>query len=255
MPSPVTVSIEVARSREEVFGFVEEIVNHERIFRTLYKDWTFEGPKRGVGAIAKAQVDAPAAREKVTFKMTEATKPERIVEERLLGGERCPEAPGREVDRAVERIDELGIGETQRHGVHGEVASREIRGDVVGERARNPGQHCHTYDFRRGPAALVAPVPFRRPPASVEAPVYRFSAATYPQGPGWMFPFCSRSATPEWRRQGPDARVLPRYRLTASGLAPASPRPGRLSRQLLREQARPSPPFARAADRAWQRAY
>jgi uncharacterized protein YndB with AHSA1/START domain len=80
MPNPVTVSVEVGRPRQEVFDYVDVLANHERWMGLLYKNWTFEGPRRGVGAIAKAQVDAPAARERVTFEVVESTAPERIVE-------------------------------------------------------------------------------------------------------------------------------------------------------------------------------
>jgi uncharacterized protein YndB with AHSA1/START domain len=80
MPDPVTVSVEVARPRQEVFEYVDVLANHEQWMKLLYKNWSFEGPKRGVGAIAKAQVDAPAAAEKVTFEVVESVSPERIVE-------------------------------------------------------------------------------------------------------------------------------------------------------------------------------
>jgi uncharacterized protein YndB with AHSA1/START domain len=81
MPDPVTVSVEVGRPRQEVFDYVDVLANHERWMSHLYKDWSFEGPRRGVGAIAKARVDAPAAQEKVSFEVVESTAPERIVEE------------------------------------------------------------------------------------------------------------------------------------------------------------------------------
>jgi uncharacterized protein YndB with AHSA1/START domain len=81
MPDPVTVSVEVARPRQEVFDYVDVLANHEGWLKNLYKDWSFEGPKRGVGAKAKAQVDAPAAREKVSFEVVESVSPERIVED------------------------------------------------------------------------------------------------------------------------------------------------------------------------------
>jgi uncharacterized protein YndB with AHSA1/START domain len=81
MPEPVTVSVEVARPRQEVFDYVDVLANHEGWLKNLYKDWSFEGPKRGVGAKARAQVDAPAAREKVEIEVVEARAPERIVEE------------------------------------------------------------------------------------------------------------------------------------------------------------------------------
>lgn len=81
MPEPVTVAVEVARPRQEVFDVVDVAANHERWMDHLFKDWRFEGPPRGVGAITRAQVDAPGAREQVSFEVVEAVAPERIVEE------------------------------------------------------------------------------------------------------------------------------------------------------------------------------
>ena len=106
MPEPVTVSVEVTRPRQEVFEYVDVLANHERWLKRLYKDWSFEGPRRGVGAIAKAQVDAPSAREKVTFKVVESVAPERIVEE----GE---SAHGKRETRGTYRFTELEGGGTR----------------------------------------------------------------------------------------------------------------------------------------------
>jgi uncharacterized protein YndB with AHSA1/START domain len=106
MPDPVTVSVEVARPRQEVFEYVDVLANHERWLKRLYKDWSFEGPRRGVGAIAKAQVDAPAAAEKVSFKVVESVAPERIVEE----GE---SAHGKRETRGTYRFTELEGGGTR----------------------------------------------------------------------------------------------------------------------------------------------
>jgi uncharacterized protein YndB with AHSA1/START domain len=106
MPDPVTVSVEVARPRQEVFEYVDVLANHERWMSLLYKHWSFEGPKRGVGAIAKAQVDAPAAAEKVTFEVVESVSPERIVE----AGE---SAHGKRETRGTYRFTELDGGGTK----------------------------------------------------------------------------------------------------------------------------------------------
>ena len=59
---------------------------------------------------------------------------QRVVDERDLGGERRAQPPRREVGGTAERIDELGVGQSDRHRVDGEVAAREIRLEVVGER-------------------------------------------------------------------------------------------------------------------------
>jgi uncharacterized protein YndB with AHSA1/START domain len=78
---PVTVSVEVARPRQEVFDYLDLLPNHEGWLKHIYKDWRFEGPRRGVGAVAKARFDAPASREQVSFKVVESEAPEKIVEE------------------------------------------------------------------------------------------------------------------------------------------------------------------------------
>jgi uncharacterized protein YndB with AHSA1/START domain len=106
MPEPVTVSVEVARPRQEVFDFVDVAANHERWMDHLFKDWRFEGPKRGVGAISTATTNAPSSRERASFKVTESTAPERIVEE----GE---SAHGKRRTRGTYRFVELEGGGTR----------------------------------------------------------------------------------------------------------------------------------------------
>jgi uncharacterized protein YndB with AHSA1/START domain len=106
MPEPVTVSVEVARPRQEVFDYVDHLANHEEWLNLLYKDWRFEGPRRGVGAIARAQVDAPTSREQISFEVTESVAPERIVEE-------SESAHGKRQTRGTYRFTELEGGGTR----------------------------------------------------------------------------------------------------------------------------------------------
>jgi uncharacterized protein YndB with AHSA1/START domain len=106
MPEPVTVAVEVARPRQEVFDLVDVAANHEKWMDHLFKDWRFEGPRRGVGAITKAQVNAPGARESVTIEVVEAVAPERIVEV----GEN---AHGMRKTRGTYRFVELDGGRTR----------------------------------------------------------------------------------------------------------------------------------------------
>jgi uncharacterized protein YndB with AHSA1/START domain len=106
MPDPVTVSVEVARPRQEAFEYVDVLANHERWMDHLFKDWSFEGPRRGVGAIATAQVDAPSARERVSFEVVESIAPERIVE----AGE---SAHGKRETRGTYRFTEVEGGGTR----------------------------------------------------------------------------------------------------------------------------------------------
>ena len=66
----------------------------------------------------------------------EARRPQhaqRVVGERDVGRERRAQPALREVDRAVERVDEQRVGQAQRHRVDREVAAREIGLDVVAE--------------------------------------------------------------------------------------------------------------------------
>jgi uncharacterized protein YndB with AHSA1/START domain len=106
MPEPVTVNVEVARPRQEVFDHVDVLANREGWMDHLYKNWTFEGPRRGVGGIAKAQVDAPSARERVTLEVVEASAPERIVEE-------VESAHGKRKTRSTYRFVEVGDRQTR----------------------------------------------------------------------------------------------------------------------------------------------
>jgi uncharacterized protein YndB with AHSA1/START domain len=106
MPEPVTTTVEVARPRQEVFDFVDILSNREGWMDHLYKHWSYEGPPRGVGGIAKAQVDAPSAREQVTLELVEATTPERIVEE-------VESAHGKRKTRSTYRFVEVDSGRTR----------------------------------------------------------------------------------------------------------------------------------------------
>ncbi|OJU86078.1 MAG: hypothetical protein BGO11_04655 [Solirubrobacterales bacterium 70-9] len=106
MPEPVTVSVEVARPRQEVFEYVDVLANHERWMDHLFKDWRFEGPRRGVGAIAKARVDAPGSREQASFEVVESSAPERIVE-------RGESAHGKRETRGTYRFTALEGGRTR----------------------------------------------------------------------------------------------------------------------------------------------
>jgi Polyketide cyclase / dehydrase and lipid transport len=106
MPDPVTVSVEVARPRQEVFDYVDVVANHEAWRKNLYKDWRFEGPKRGVGAIARATPDAPTSRERVEMKVVGSRAPEEIVEE-------VESAHGKRQTTETFRFSELGEGRTR----------------------------------------------------------------------------------------------------------------------------------------------
>jgi hypothetical protein len=106
MPKPVIVAVEVARPRQEVFDHVDVLANHEVWRKNLYKDWRFEGPTRGVGAIARATPDAPTSQERVEIKVVSSQAPEEIVEE-------VESAHGKRQTTETYRFTELGEGRTR----------------------------------------------------------------------------------------------------------------------------------------------
>jgi hypothetical protein len=78
---PVTVSVEVPQSPEEVFDYLAVLANHEAFLDHFLVDWKFSGPPRGVGAKAEAKASAPMSQDWTDFEIVEAEEPLRIVEE------------------------------------------------------------------------------------------------------------------------------------------------------------------------------
>jgi uncharacterized protein YndB with AHSA1/START domain len=83
---PVTVEVVVARPPSEVFEFLDALANHERFLDHYLVDWKFSGPQRGVGAKARARVDAPGSQDHFEFEVTEAEAPHEIVEQGVSSG-------------------------------------------------------------------------------------------------------------------------------------------------------------------------
>ncbi len=79
----VTVRSAVSRPVEEVYEFLEVLANHEPFVDHLFTDWSFSGPRRGVGARAKARTNAPGSQDWNEFEILEAEAPRRIVEQAL----------------------------------------------------------------------------------------------------------------------------------------------------------------------------
>ena len=85
---PVTVSVNVPDSREDVYAFLDRLANHESFTDHLMVDWEYSGPPAGVGAKAKARVKAPGSNEIISIEVLEADPPRRIVEENIGAGGR-----------------------------------------------------------------------------------------------------------------------------------------------------------------------
>ncbi|MFN8217672.1 MAG: SRPBCC family protein [Solirubrobacterales bacterium] len=103
---PVTVSVRVARPREEVFDFIDVLANHESYLDHMFDKWTFSGPARGVGARARARVHAPGSNEIAEFEVVESERPTRTVEAGVSAG-------GRRRTRGTYTLTELPGGGTE----------------------------------------------------------------------------------------------------------------------------------------------
>jgi hypothetical protein len=78
---PVTVSVAVLQSPEQVYDFLDVLSNHEAFLDHFLVDWKFSGPARGIGAKAEARTNAPMSQDWTEFEVVEAERPKRIVEE------------------------------------------------------------------------------------------------------------------------------------------------------------------------------
>ncbi|MFF3913470.1 SRPBCC family protein [Streptomyces sp. NPDC001852] len=77
---PVTVSIDVAQTPEQVYDFLDVMAHHERFTDHYLTDWHCSGPRRGVGSCARVTAALGGVRTAVTIEVVEAEAPRRIVE-------------------------------------------------------------------------------------------------------------------------------------------------------------------------------
>lgn len=102
---PVTVSVEVAKPRQEVFDFLDVLANHESFMDHLFTNWECSGPRRGLGARARARQNAPGSQDWTEFEVVEVA-PDRIVEEGVG-------AKGKRRTRGTYSFEELPGGGTR----------------------------------------------------------------------------------------------------------------------------------------------
>jgi hypothetical protein len=102
---PVRVSIDVPQAREAVYDFLDVLANHEQFTDHMFRDWTSDGPARGVGAKVRFTAVAGGRAEPVEVEVIEAERPARNVE-RNVG------AAGR-VATGTYTLDELPGGGTR----------------------------------------------------------------------------------------------------------------------------------------------
>jgi uncharacterized protein YndB with AHSA1/START domain len=83
---PVTVSVEVPQSPEEVFEYLDVLANHEEFTDHFLVDWETSGPARGAGARARMRVKKPGPEDWLEMEVIESEPPRRSVE-RATGAE------------------------------------------------------------------------------------------------------------------------------------------------------------------------
>ena len=85
---PVTVSIDLPQSRQDVFDFLDVMANHEPFTDHILKDWEYSGPDRGIGSRARVHVSAGGRTDTVDIEVIDAERPARIVERNIGAGGR-----------------------------------------------------------------------------------------------------------------------------------------------------------------------
>jgi hypothetical protein len=103
---PVTVSTTVARPVAEVYEFLDVLANHAGFLDHMLVDWKFSGPRRGVGAQARARANTIGSQDWTDFEVVEAEPPTQIVEQ----GEGND---GKRRTRGTYRLEELADGGTK----------------------------------------------------------------------------------------------------------------------------------------------
>jgi hypothetical protein len=104
---PVTVSVDVPNSTNQVYEYLDVLGNHESFMDHFMIDWKLSGPKRGVGAKANVRVKATAEKDWTDVEIVEADSGRRLVEE-VTGG---PKAMRR--TRGTYRLQGLPDGGTK----------------------------------------------------------------------------------------------------------------------------------------------
>ncbi|MEU1618687.1 SRPBCC family protein [Streptomyces sp. NPDC005722] len=77
---PVTVSVDVPQTPEQVYDFLDAIAHHERFTDHYLTDWRYSGPGRGIGSCATVTAALGGTKTDVTIEVVAADPPRRIVE-------------------------------------------------------------------------------------------------------------------------------------------------------------------------------
>jgi hypothetical protein len=104
---PVTVSVEVPNSTQQVYEFLDVLGNHESFMDHFMVDWQLSGPERGVGAKANVRVKATAEKDWTDVEIVEVDVGRRLVEQ-TIGG-----SGGKRRTRGTYRLEALPDGGTR----------------------------------------------------------------------------------------------------------------------------------------------
>jgi Polyketide cyclase / dehydrase and lipid transport len=100
---PVSVSVDVPLSREEIYDYLDVLGNHRRFTDHFLVDWSLAGPERGVGARARMRVKGPRlGKDWLDMEVVAAERP-RIMEESVS-------AKGRRRTRGTYLLERLSDG-------------------------------------------------------------------------------------------------------------------------------------------------
>ncbi len=102
----VIVSIDVPQTPEQVYGFLDVMVNHERFTDHYLTNWRYTGPARGIGSCATVTAALGGTKTDVTIDVVEAEAPWCIVERNVS-------AAGRRQSRGTYTLEPLPTGGTR----------------------------------------------------------------------------------------------------------------------------------------------
>jgi hypothetical protein len=103
---PVSVSVEVPQSRQQVYEFLDVLSNHEQFTDHFLLEWQVYGPASGIGAKARMRVKSPGPDDWLDMQVTDAEPPRTTSEESVS-------AKGKRHTRGTYVLEELPGGGTR----------------------------------------------------------------------------------------------------------------------------------------------
>jgi hypothetical protein len=104
---PVSVSVDIPLSREEIYDYLDVLGNHRRFTDHFLVDWSLAGPERGVGARARMRVKGPRlSKDWLDMEVVAAERPRISMEESVS-------ARGRRRTRGTYLLERLPDGGTR----------------------------------------------------------------------------------------------------------------------------------------------